>query len=111
MHTRYSVLFFIKRSRKTAKNLVPIYLRVTINGRRFETSISRSVLPSQWSVKSGNVKGISEQAKSINEYLDLLKNQVHAYEYDILIDGKDFTTNSLREKWFGLGKKTTPSWK
>lgn len=89
---------------KTGK-LVPIYLRVTINGRRFEVSVSRAVSSSQWSAKSGKMKGYSEQAKSINDYLDLLRNQVHAYQYDILLDGKAFTVQSLRDKWLGLGKR------
>lgn len=105
METRYSILFFVKRSRVTAGKMIPIYLRVTINGRRFEVSISRSVLPSQWSTKSGKVKGRSDHAKSFNDYLDLLRNQVHAYQYDILLDGKAFTVQSLREKWLGLDKK------
>lgn len=39
METRFSILFYGKKAKMTKDGLVPIYLRVTIGGERFETSI------------------------------------------------------------------------
>ena len=43
MGATINALFFVKKSYKNAKGKVPIYLRITINGSRFEVSISRQI--------------------------------------------------------------------
>jgi hypothetical protein len=43
MGTTISLLFHARKAAKTIKGTLPIYLRVTINGSRFETSISRDI--------------------------------------------------------------------
>ena len=53
MATKLSILFYSKTSKITKDGLVPIYLRVTINGERFEQSTQRYILPSKWSVEAG----------------------------------------------------------
>ena len=68
METRVSILFYAKKTRKTkkidAKELI-IYLRATIDGKRFEVSANRSVDPDKWSSAAGRMKGNSEQVRSI----------------------------------------------
>ncbi|MFT4155204.1 Arm DNA-binding domain-containing protein [Parafilimonas sp.] len=39
METKLSILFYSKTSKTTKDGLVPIYLRVTINGARFEQAV------------------------------------------------------------------------
>ena len=36
MKTKVSILFYAKRAEANAQGLVPIYTRITINGRRFK---------------------------------------------------------------------------
>lgn len=43
METKLSILFYSKTSKTTKDGLVPIYLRVTINGARFEQSTQRYI--------------------------------------------------------------------
>ncbi|SFH41730.1 hypothetical protein SAMN05421739_11916 [Pontibacter chinhatensis] len=43
MKNKISILFYGKKSRITSSNLLPIYLRVTIEGRRFEFCTHRNV--------------------------------------------------------------------
>jgi hypothetical protein len=38
MNSSISVLFYARKSRVTAKGLIPVYLRITLGGERFETS-------------------------------------------------------------------------
>jgi len=39
----FSQLFFVKKHRKNSQGKVPIYLRITLNGRKIEMSIHRNV--------------------------------------------------------------------
>lgn len=76
MKTKVSILFYAKRAKANANGLVPIYTRITIDGKRIELSTNRFVEISKWSTEASKMKGNSEEARSINNHLDLLKNQI-----------------------------------
>ena len=61
----YSVLW--KKTKPDAEKELSIYLRVTIEGQRFEVSTNRYVESTKWSAKAGKVKGTSEASRSINQ--------------------------------------------
>ena len=102
MEPRMSILFFGKKTRIESDKLLPIYLRVTINGKRFEVSAQRCVEPARWSSVAGKVKGNSEDARSINHHLDGLKQKVYDYQKAITQEGKNFTNETLRLKSHGI---------
>lgn len=59
----FSVLFFIKRTKLLKTGEAPICMRITINGKRGEIQIKRSVPPEKWNVhkecavgKNGGIK-------------------------------------------------------
>jgi site-specific recombinase XerD len=105
MEAKMSILFFGKKSRITSDDLLPIYLRVTIEGQRFEVTTKRYVESSKWSTEAGKVKGNSEEARGINAFLDVLKQKVYNYQKEILRDDKPFSVQTLREKWFGTNDR------
>ncbi len=106
METRTSILFFGKKTKNESDKSLSIYLRVTINGERFEVSTQRYVEPAKWSSVASKVKGSSEEARSINQHLDSLKQKVYDYQKTIIQEGKIFTKETLRSKWFGLHERT-----
>ncbi|GAB3822113.1 hypothetical protein GCM10028895_25830 [Pontibacter rugosus] len=57
MDTKISILFYGRKAKTTRDNLVPIYLRVTLQGQRLELSTHRYVSPARWSAEAGKVKG------------------------------------------------------
>lgn len=65
-------LFYLRHSKANTNGLVPIYHRTNIDGKRIDKSTGKFIDPSKWSVESGRMKGHSEEARSINEHLDLL---------------------------------------
>lgn len=60
-----TILFFGKKTKNESKKLLSIYLRVTINGDRFEVSTQRYIEPSKWYASGGKVKGVTEEARSL----------------------------------------------
>lgn len=101
MESKMSIMFIGKKSRITRHQLLPIYLRVTIEKRRFEVATHQHVKPSEWSAGSGRIKGKSETAIDINMALDIIKKKVYDYKDRIHRESKNFTVDTLREKWFG----------
>lgn len=65
MNKTFSLCFLIKRSKLTSRGLVPIYLRVTIDGRSTELSTKRFIDPEKWNGKGQRHKGFSEENPSI----------------------------------------------
>lgn len=105
METKLSILFYSKTSKKTKDGLVPIYLRVTINGARFEQSTHRYITADKWSVDTGRAKGSSEEARAVNHFLDSMRQKVYSYQREIIDEGGRFDLESFRCKWLGIEEK------
>ena len=84
MQNKITILFYIKRTKPNSKGLVPIYSRVTVDGKRFESSTNRFVEHSKWSVDANKMKGTTDEARSINSYLDILKGKVYDAQKELI---------------------------
>jgi site-specific recombinase XerD len=104
METKMSILFYGKTSKTTTDGKVPIYLRITINSRRFEVSTNNYVEPSRWQASTGKVKGNSEEARTINAHLDLLKHKAYDYRQEVVMQQQAFTIETFKCKWLGQGE-------
>lgn len=70
MNHTFSVLFFLRKDNRLERTELPIYFRVTVDGKRAEQSCRRSIEPSRWNGRDGRVKGNREDAREINSHLD-----------------------------------------
>jgi hypothetical protein len=76
MKKNLNFLFYL-RSPKIKKNgEAPIFLRITVDGLRAETSTGRSIDPNKWDPKLQMQKGRSEEAKTLNLFLNNIKLKV-----------------------------------
>lgn len=48
MNAKISSTFILKSAKTTSKGLIPIYMRVTVDGKRFEISTQKQVEKSKW---------------------------------------------------------------
>ena len=105
MKTKVSILFYAKRAKASVNGLVPIYTRITINGKRIEQSTNRFVEISKWSTEAGKMKGASEEARSINNHLDLLKSQIRDAEMELIHKKTVITTETIKSKLLGVDER------
>lgn len=106
MEARLSILFYCKKTMQNSDKLLAVYLRVTVSGQRLEVSTQRYVEPVKWSVAAGKMKGNSEEARRLNQYLYNLKQKVYEYQKAIIQNRKVFTKATLRQKWYVLNECT-----
>ncbi len=104
MNTSVSILFYIKRAKANNLGVCPIYTRVTVNTKRFEFSTTKSINPEKWSSEGNKVKGTSEEARSINNHLYYLKNQVLEAEKKLFKKDISITSENLKNELFGLSE-------
>ncbi len=105
MKTKVSTLFYAKKAKTAANGLIPIYMRITINGKRIELSTNRFIEISKWSTEAGKMKGTSEEARSINNHLDLLKNQIRDAEMELIYKKITITTEIFKSKLLGVDER------
>jgi site-specific recombinase XerD len=97
-----SVLFYARKSRLTKQGLVPIYMRVTLGGERFQITTKIYIHEEQWSLEAGKMKGNSEEAKRTNSLLDAMRARAFDYQREILNEGKPLTMDTFKVKWLDL---------
>ncbi|MBN9380390.1 MAG: site-specific integrase [Chitinophagaceae bacterium] len=105
MEHRISILFYIKKSKPNKDGLVPIFIRITINGRRLEHSIQRYVDANRWSAAASRLKSNNEEARLTNLYLDTLTSKVWKLEREMVQDGQLVDFDNFRVKWLGVTER------
>ena len=94
-----SILFFIRKERKNKDDLAPVYLRITVDGKRAEVSIKRYVDPDKWNSSAGKVKGTKDEVKDLNQYFDLIRGKIYRYEKELRDNDKPVTAKALKNKY------------
>jgi site-specific recombinase XerD len=105
MKTKVSILFYAKKAKAAVNGLIPIYTRITINGKRIELSTNRFVEMSKWSTEAGKMKGTSEEARSINNHLDILKSQIRDVEMELIYKKIAVTNETIKSKLLGVDER------
>jgi hypothetical protein len=75
MEDALKVIFYARAGRRNAEGLIPLFMRVTINGTRFDKSV-RYVDPAVWKMKSGKMATKSPAAQELNDFLEALRAKV-----------------------------------
>ena len=68
-YTTFSVLFFVRKHHNETKKLF-IYARITVDGKRAEISLKRSISVNHWDTSKGRAKGTAPKSRILNQYLD-----------------------------------------
>ncbi|MDQ0067340.1 site-specific integrase [Chryseobacterium lathyri] len=96
MNTKVSVLFYAKKSKAKSNLCVPVYLRITVNGKRAEFSTGKTVEASKWSSEMSRLKGNSEEARTTNKYFDVLLSKILEIERNLILSGESFDAMDIR---------------
>ncbi len=99
------VLFYARKSKTNSTGHTPVYLRVTVNGQRFETATARFVAVSKWSQEAGRAIGGTKETKELNEFLDVLHAKAFDIQKKLITIGLEVTTEVFSKHWHGIKEK------
>lgn len=105
MKAKVSILFYAKRAKTNVNGLVPIYSRITVNGKRIELTTGRFVELSKWSADAGKMKGTTDEARSINNQLDILKMKIIDAHMELVHQNIPVTAETLKSKLTGSDER------
>lgn len=100
--TTFGVLFFINKSKLLKSGEAGIYIRVSVNGKRVESNIKRSIKVSQWDQSKEQAKGKDKISREINDYINLLKLRAFTVHRDMELAGKLFTARLIMDSIFNV---------
>ena len=106
MKTNFSMLNYIKKQKNYQLGLVPIYLRITVDGQRTELTTSRECDPVKWNNKSGRAVGTKEDIKSFNAFLDNLQARVYEAHRYLSENDKLISAETLKNRMLGKVEKS-----
>lgn len=86
---------------KERKGKTPLYLRITVNGKRSKLSLQRNFTTSLWDPKFSRLKGTSAEARQINAYLDEVLIQINQAYRELLRENKIITPKAIKARFLG----------
>ena len=79
----------------------PLYLRISCAGVRIEVSLNKWIEPSKWNSNAQRLKGNSEEAKAINEFVKSIEVKLHNIHTSLLNKGDLITAEVLKAHLLG----------
>lgn len=102
MKTNYfSLLFFIRKTRLLKNSEAPICLRITVNGKRAEMQLSRSVEVSNWNQAKECAIGKDARSKELNYYLESIRTKIFSIQREMLMDEKILNPKLILNRFNG----------
>jgi len=96
----FTVIFFTRKSRSKTKKLT-IYSRITVDGKRSEISLKRSISVCNWDASKGRARGASQNIRILNKYLDQVYGQLLDCHKQLLEEYKIISPVAIKARYLG----------
>jgi site-specific recombinase XerD len=105
MKAKINLHIYAKSTKANAAGQLPIYIRLTVDGQRFEFSSKKFIEKSKWSSELSKMKGSSEEARTINNYLDLIKSKVFDIEMELIHKNEQLSLDNFKSRLLGTHQR------
>jgi len=97
----FSVLFWTNKAKTSSNGLVPLYARVTVDGKRAEISLKKKLNHKKWDAKTGFMKGTGDEVRITNRYINEVGNDLFEIYAALNKTGEIFTADDIKSKFTG----------
>lgn len=101
MNKSFKTLFFLKKGSRFKGGAMPIYVRVTVEGKRAELSIQRTCESNKWNQSVGRAIGKRPEIVQLNNYLDSLQGKIYDIQRGTGIKNQIITADFVKQKFLG----------
>lgn len=102
--TTFGVTFFTRLNSKKTDNAL-IFVRITVNGKRSEISLKRNVSQKLWDKNKSKVKGNSQEARTLNGYIQQVRNKLYDSYSELQKEGKLITVATVKSRYLGTDEQ------
>ena len=97
MENNIKITFWLNKTKKNSKNLIPIYVRVQLNYDKFFKSTGIYIQAAEWDKKAMRIRGTSQETQANNASLDALKIKILQVVNQLTVLGKPFNIHTIRK--------------
>jgi integrase len=99
-YSTFTIMFFVRKSRHDV-NILDIYARITVNQKRAEISLKRSIPVYNWDVLKHKVRGNTPDVRILNKYLDFVYTKLLVCHKQLLEEHKMVTSRAIKARYLG----------
>jgi hypothetical protein len=99
-HT-FSLLSYIRKDKANKDGSVPVYLRITLDGRRAELSAKTFVDPLDWNKSKGRLKGTHAEARRLNRTIESFEHRAREIYNRLIEKGKILDADDIKNELLG----------
>lgn len=92
---------FLVRNSRYESNTLNLFMRITVDGRRTEFSLKKTLKKEEWNRSRGIPKGNSPEGKSLNSFLEELRSMVVNKYHELMLKDESFTVDNLKDLILG----------
>jgi len=92
----FNTLIWLKKA-SLRNGEAPIYIRITIDGKRTEISTKKFISPEKWNSEGQSVKGNNEEARKLNQYLRMMIGEIEKIHFKISNDDVIATPDMIKK--------------
>ena len=98
MNKTIKVLFLLRTPKNYLRGPMPVYMRLTVDGERFEIATQREADPEKWDRKTGRlVRSNKESTRELNSYLDILQARVFNAQRELVTVDDELTAQKIKD--------------
>ena len=101
MKAKITVLFYLRKSKVNNLGQMPIYQRITINRQRLDISSGFFIQEEKWSKETNKIKGNTEEARTINGQLEMMKAMVYETEKKLFMNQVQINFENFKNEYQG----------
>lgn len=99
------ILFFLYRSKTNDKGTMPIFCRLTLNGKRKQFSTGFYLKEDSWNGQTQRFRGTSVDAQHVNSALEAIRLKVLKAYDELAKEGSSFTVEHIYNRYAGKDKE------
>lgn len=97
----FSIIFYPKSSNLDKSGKAPVFLHITVDGKRCELSIKRKIELQNWDSHKGKLKGTNPAAKQLNKFLEEIRSRLYKIQGKFVADGRPYSAEMVRNAFQG----------
>src|SRR5687767_9206552 len=99
----FSVRFAVRTCKRNIKQAT-IYARITVDGKRLEISLKRTIDPELWDPVAGSVKGNKDAARQLNPYIEEVRFKLTECYRQLQLQNKVISIDAVKAMFLGEEK-------
>ena len=96
---------FIVRLSKAKNGKAPIYARITVNQKRCELALKRTISSNDWNGVKGLAKPKTDELRKLNSHLEQIRGRISEHYHELQMQKKLITAETLKNLYLGVEKK------